>query len=448
MNRLYAVATVVLVSIGTLAMFAAPAQAHNGEQSYIYIQVFEDQLKGRVEYPISQLNDVLDLDIPNGKAAALAALEAERSTILSYTDRHIGFADGSTEWSVTFDGFDVLQSGQGAYALIDFEVERVESMPRQFTVTYDGIFESDPNRDALLIIESDWGAGIFNNESNHLLRYSPDNTSQVVDLDDSSWWKGMSAVVELGAAHIQKGNDHILFVLALVIPSVLVFSKPSGWEPAPTFLGSLWRVMKIVTMFTLAHSITLILGGLEIINLPSRPVEFLIAISIAAAALHNLRPIFFNREWLMAFGFGLFHGLGFAGLLSDLGLDRTNRVQSLLGFNLGIEFGQAIIILLLFPVLFLLRRTRYYMPLFRIGSIALAIIATLWGFERAFDRDLNIDSLISPVVVWPRVAGLMLGFLAIAAGIYWFEKRADRLVPLEPQAEPEAQSQPGKPVAV
>ncbi len=155
--------------------------------------------------------------------------------------------------------------------------------------------------------------------------------------------------------------------------------------------------LKIVSMFTIAHSITFVLAGLEVIPLPpSRVVESLIALSIIAAALHNLHPIFINREWAIAFVFGLFHGMGFASLVSGLDVGKSTQMFSLLGRNVGIEFGQALVVLLLFPALFLLRRTRWYRPLFVVGSIGLALIAFGWMLERVFVVDLKVGRVVEP----------------------------------------------------
>ncbi|MDX2382304.1 MAG: HupE/UreJ family protein [Acidimicrobiia bacterium] len=131
-------------------------------------------------------------------------------------------------------------------------------------------------------------------------------------------------MIEWGAEHIRIGTDHILFAFALVLPSVLVFTRwrdddESDWHPSPRFGSSLWRVLKIVTMFTVAHSITLVLGGLGIIELSPRLVETIIALSVVAAASHNIHPIFVNKERVLASGFGLFHGFGFAGCSQNSG---------------------------------------------------------------------------------------------------------------------------------
>ena len=210
-----------------------------------------------------------------------------------------------------------------------------------------------------------------------------------------------------------------------------MYSLADRWSPVPTFRSGLLRGLKIGTAFTLAHSITLTLGGLEIVTLPSKLVETTIAISIVATAFHNLKPIFANREALIAFIFGIFHGFGFAGLLSDLGVGNGQRVLSLLGFNLGVEIGQAVIILLLFPALFLLRRTRIYVPALRIGSIVLAGVATIWALERIFETTLGIDNVLERFTRTPRVFVLIAIATLLAAGIRQVEAIRGTLAPIE-----------------
>jgi len=445
-SRLVVVALASLFAlIGVIGAGGGTASAHSGEQSYVYLEIFDTAIEGRVEYPISDLNRVLGLDIPLDEDAALDAMEQSADLIIGYSSEHLsmGPADGG-EWTLEFsDEFEILDIGARSYGIVHFEVaERFDPPPRQFRVTYDGIIESDPDRDAFLLIATDFGSGTFNNEADEFLRFSDGDTEQIVDLDDSSFFKGFVAVVDLGVEHIRIGTDHILFVLALVLPSVLVFRtvadgreqaklapKQGEWHPSDRFGSTLWRVLKIVTMFTIAHSITLALGGLGIIELSPRLVESIIAISIAAAAIHNIRPIFVNKEWALAFGFGLFHGFGFAGLLADLGLDQSRRLISLLAFNIGVELGQAAIILMVFPLLFIMRRSRWYLPIMNLGSVLLALVALAWAAERIFDYDLSVSDTIDPVFRWPRSALVIAVGYAVATGIWWFGKQRGDLRP-------------------
>ena len=386
---------VALATLFLLMALPSAAMAHTGEESYVYLDIYDTTMEGRVEFPISDLDEVLGLAIPEDEEAALAAVEAELGLIQAYAQEHLGIGDGTVEWPLAFEGFSYLDVSSGSYVIFDFEVEQTfDSVPRQFTVFYDGIIHEKTEKSALLIIGTDFGSGTFNNEASELLRYTVDNSTHVVDLGDTSFWKGVTGVIGLGVDHIRIGTDHILFVFALVLPSVLVFSRRDGWQPTPSFGSALWRVLKIVTMFTVAHTITLTLGGLGIVELPAAPVETIIALSIALAAIHNISPQFANKEWLIAGAFGLFHGFGFAGLLSDLGLTQNRRVVSLLGFNLGIELGQIVIILLIFPSLYLLRRTRYYLKGMYAASAVLAVIALGWAADRALGIALPVDSLV------------------------------------------------------
>ena len=169
---------------------------------------------------------------------------------------------------------------------------------------------------------------------------------------------------------------------------------------------------------------------------PSRVVESIIAISIAAAALHNIKPIVRNKEWLISFAFGLFHGMGFASLVEDLDVSRGIQLLSLLGRNVGIEIGQALVILLLFPALFMLRRTRFYQPFFVGMSLLMALVSIGWMIERVFEIDLAVSGIIDPIVAWPRVLFYIAGFTAICFAARHNEERNDRLRPVYDQPEP------------
>ncbi len=422
---------VVLAVLFVLLALPSAASAHSGEESYVYLDLYDSTIEGRVEFPIGDLNEVLSLSLPFDEEDAVAAAEQNRRVLEDYVTAHLALGDVTGEWPILFEEFSVLDIGAaGSYLVLDFAVDREFSpVPRRFTATYDGILHAKSERSALLIIGTDWGSGTFNNEASELLRFTPGTTTQQVDLGDTSFWKGVGGVIDLGVEHIRIGTDHILFILALVLPSVLVFSREGGWRAAPSFGSSLWRVLKIVTMFTVAHTVTLTLGGLGIIELPPALVETVIALSIALAALHNIRPLFVNKEWLIAFGFGLFHGFGFAGLLSDLGLTQSRRFVSLLGFNLGIELGQALIILLVFPSLFMLRRTRFYLPAMYAGSGVLAAIAAGWALDRAFGIDLNVDALVDRVVLWPRSLILIVVLTVVSMATLWLERDRGRLLP-------------------
>ena len=145
----------------------------------------------------------------------------------------------------------------------------------------------------------------------------------------------------------------------------------------------------VVTAFTVAHSITLTLAALQIVELPSRLVESAIAASVVLAAANNLYPVVERRRWLVAFSFGLIHGFGFASVLTELGLPQEALVLSLLGFNLGVETGQLAIVAVFLPVAFVLRNTPLYRKgVFVAGSWLTLLVALIWLLERAFNLKL------------------------------------------------------------
>jgi hypothetical protein len=174
--------------------------------------------------------------------------------------------------------------------------------------------------------------------------------------------------------HIAEGTDHLLFLLALLLPAPLIVVG-ARWGGVTGVRGSLPRILKIVTAFTIGHSITLALAAWGLVHVPSQPVEVLIAVSILVSAMHALRPLFPGKEAGIAAFFGLIHGLAFGATLSALGLGRWERVAGILAFNLGIET---------MPVLILMSRTRAY-SVCRVGGALVAGVASVgWIAERLF----------------------------------------------------------------
>lgn len=190
--------------------------------------------------------------------------------------------------------------------------------------------------------------------STHLLR--PDSPS--LSLEDPS--PQVAAYLTLGVEHLIFGIDHVLFVIGLVL-----------------FIPNRWALLKTITAFTLAHSITLALSVLELVRLPQAPVEAVIALSILFLARELTLPeaqrsaLTRGRPWIMALLFGLLHGFGFAGALADIGLPRDQLALALFLFNVGIEIGQIAIIAALLALLWLARRIA--------GDIVLAERAFIYG---------------------------------------------------------------------
>ncbi len=171
----------------------------------------------------------------------------------------------------------------------------------------------------------------------------------------------------LGIHHILSGYDHLLFLLALLLPG-----------------GGLLSLLKIITAFTIAHSVTLSLAVLQVVTLPDRLIEAVIALSIMFVAAENLflDPTV-SRRWVVSFCFGLVHGFGFSSALRELRLPAHGLLLSLFGFNLGVEVGQALVVTACLPLLLLLRRSRWESRAVLGSSLAILLIGLVLFVERA-----------------------------------------------------------------
>ena len=384
--------------------FPSTALAHYPDQSYIYLQIHENSVAGRFEISTRDLNKVFGLDLKPGLTKE--DLAPYVSKIQEYLLQSTLFNAGEgSSYQIRFTEPDILRAKAfGDFVLLKFELEGVKKIPEKINVQYDAFVKDISGHTTLLVIEENKMTGVSNNESMHSLEFSPGKTKQELLTTENFLWRSFWAMIKSGVYHIWIGFDHILFLLALLLPSVLKFRSQgdtpgldlnnTGWKAVDRLKPALLNVVKIVTCFTIAHSITLCLAAFEIISLPPRLIESIIAISIALAAIHNIYPRFSGKEWVIAFVFGLFHGFGFASVLAERGLNGNYLALSVFGFNLGVEIGQLAIIALVFPVLYLLRKTSLYPKIRVFGSILLILFSLYWFIERAFDVDFPVWTII------------------------------------------------------
>jgi hypothetical protein len=208
-------------------------------------------------------------------------------------------------------------------------------------------------------------AQVFRNGQIDNLVFTPD--SQNAALIDAPIGQQISSFIKLGIEHIWTGYDHILFLISLLMLG-----------------GELGYLLKVVTAFSLSHSVTLFLAALNIISVPSRWVEIAIALSIAYIASENLWRKEPQARWQLAFAFGLIHGLGFSSALQELDLPRTNLVTSLASFSVGIELGQFAIVLVVYFALSYLRKFSWDLTIRRLISVGVIVMSAIWFWERAF----------------------------------------------------------------
>jgi hypothetical protein len=277
---------------------------------------------------------------------------------------------------VTFETFppETVTTENGPHTMIPFKTGPAN--PADLQVAFQNFFQFDPQHTV-----------------NVELELGDQSKVGLISLENPSWspvegaFKQFIVFTIEGIWHIWIGIDHILFLIALLLPSVLRLEK-GKWTPVTNFKEAFYNVLKVVTAFTVAHSVTLTLATLDIVTLPSKWVEAVIALSVVLAALNNIVPLVSDRVWAVALGFGFIHGFGFANVLADLDLPTGTLAIALFSFNIGVEIGQLAIVLVFFPIIFLLRSQAFYQPIkLRLGSAVIASIACAWIIDRVFELD-------------------------------------------------------------
>ena len=412
----------ILIQLAFILFILIPISsfAHRPDRSVVYLRVYETAgIEGHFDVGIVDLNNYLGLNL--GLHPKAEDLMIYRDKIQAYILKHSSFSSKYGNHKIVFkDEVDVLWVSSGSFAIFPFELENIDELPDNLEVSYTVFLDENPMHTNGLGMEYNWKAGLINNEKIMALDFSTSKRTKTLDLTDTSIWTGFVAMIKQGMLHIWIGMDHILFLLALILPAVVRRKSTLtvdggvsvdnssyevwGWSPVMKFKPAFIYILKIVTFFTIAHTITLSLASLKIIVLPSWLVESIIAFSIGLAAFHNIRPIFKGRDWVIAFVFGLFHGFGFATVLGELGFKGENLSLSLLGFNIGVEIGQVVIILLIFPFLFFMRKLKLYPKFLVFMSVLLIIISIYWMVERIFEVDFPFDeyilSKLLPLAIW------------------------------------------------
>jgi len=381
-----------LFCVSLLAIFWLPlaAAAHKLDQSYVFFQVNEDKLTGRFEVILEDANKIVPMDTDGDGKITREEFLPKASEVFESLERGLTLKSGGKTLSIVSTGFDTLGAGvvvdRKLFGQLSFDIEGLDTVPEaiemDYVYLYDGV---DPTHTGYAIIEENFRTGISENEQFISLIFGPGKGAQELSLMGQSWFTVLYDFVIHGVWHIWIGYDHILFLVSLLISSVMLL-KAGQWFPRETFGSAFWSVLKIITLFTLAHSVTLSLAALGLVRIPAPLIEFVIAVSIAVMALDNIFPIFHKRAWIILFGFGLIHGFGFANVLAPLGVDPQHTAVTLAAFNIGVEIGQAVIVAILFPILYLIRKQAFYQPVvMKIGSLILIAVALFWAFERAPD---------------------------------------------------------------
>jgi len=375
MMRPHAVAAMLMACC--LALAAPAAFAHKPSDSYLTLKVEGKQVSGQWDIALRDLDMAIGLDADGNGELTWDEVKARHPATAAYAISRLALAvkdGGPCTVRVTEQLID--EHSDGAYAVLRLAATCPADI-QTLDVDYKLLFDIDPQHKGLLRLEY---GGLTSTAI-----FTPDAPRQQLAVAGASRWRQFADYVRHGIWHIWIGFDHILFLLSLLLPAVLVF-QGGAWRGGASFRAAGIDVLKIVTAFTLAHSITLSLAVLGVLAVPSRVVESCIALSVALAALNNIWPLFQRRRAVAAFAFGLIHGFGFASVLLDLGLPAANLLLSLVGFNVGVELGQLTIVAVFLPLAFLARHSAFYRKVVLVGGSAVIFaIAVVWLIERVLD---------------------------------------------------------------
>ena len=382
----------IAVTVPAALLFgASPAAAHPMPHSVVLLDVHETSVAAQLELPVDELRRASGIDLSTVSNAGIPA-----DAVRTYLTAHIRPATVEGQpWTVRIGALALSQSEQtstGPYR--ELVAQAVLTPPaggdvRHFTFGYDVIIHQVVTHVALVSVRQDWVAGRVGDggdDAEQVGTIRIDTRSMKipplrVDLGSGSAWQGFLAMLRLGGNHILTGTDHLLFLLILLLPAPLRASR-GRWRELEGARTALGRIGRTTLAFTIGHSIALALSTLGRLDLPAWPVEAFIAASILIGAVHAIRPLFPGREAAVAGLFGLGHGMAFSFVLAEMQLSTGRLALSLLGFNLGIELVQALLVALALPALLVLARLRIG-PRLRVGgALITAAAATGWLLDR------------------------------------------------------------------
>ena len=386
MRCLLALAACLCVGIG-----GAIVAAHPMPNTVIAVSLDDRALRLDITLPMPDLLLVLPLAVTpevgrltDQQSQVLTAYFSEHLTVTSRGGARQPYAIESFELSEAVD------SDVGRYQELTLHVRTAPTTdfdPRDFTLAYDAVIHQVPTHFALVQVAQDFRFGLLAGEPATdigviAFDFADNRTPpMVINASQGSIWRGFRSLVSLGFRHVGTGLDHLLFLATLLVvaPLRVVAGKWSlfqGWGYAVR------RVLVISAAFTVGHSVALLLGAYDVIPVPRDAVEILVAASILLAAVHAIRPLFAGREWLVAGVFGIVHGLAFSESLIGLNLTPFLKAVSVLGFNIGVEGAQLVVMACAFPVLLISRRPMFHT--LRIAAmVCAAVLAGFWMVERA-----------------------------------------------------------------
>lgn len=363
-----------------LLLLCTAAQAHQSSTAYFTGALGDAGLiEGKWQVRLYDLERVMNIDADGNGTLLWGELLARKTDVSHYLRSHLSITRGGNACSLLIDDlWQVTEHFNEGYLVLTARAQC--AVHGDLSFHYDAFFDQDSDHKMLLSL-SDLGL-TKSDDTLAVSRIFSDRQRQItVNSASTSLFDTAQEFVFQGVIHIWKGLDHVLFLLSLLLTCVLA-REGGRWVGEKSVRHIIVNTTWIVTAFTLAHSLTLTATAFNWINLSSRWVEVGIAASVVAAALNNIYPLILRLGW-MTFGFGLLHGMGFAGVLGELGVPADQKVLTVLSFNLGVELGQLAIVAVVLPLLILMRHKSWYSRYgVFIASVAISLMAIKWVYER------------------------------------------------------------------
>jgi len=353
-----------------LQLLTNPADAHQVSTAYLNLQgTSSDSIQVQYQIRLVDLVPDIELDLDGNHEITWAEVKASRVAINDWLTERVVISQPASQ--CVSDGEPKLQMDEhfsAPYLVVEWSI--ICGLGQPLNLHYQGVFEHHPEHKLIVSYH-------LNDLSNSRI-LTQDKPQLDIQPDGSNHWDTFKEFTVQGVIHILIGWDHILFLLTLLLSAVLV--NPSGKKHSVR--QPWWQVVGLVTAFTLSHSVTLVLTAMDVLSVSSRWVELIIAFTVAIAALNNIKP-FIGKMVAVTFVFGLVHGMGFAGVLGELGLPAEMKWLPVLAFNLGVELGQLLLVLLMFPVLLWINsHSRHAHKVFKTLSVVILLMALVWMVQR------------------------------------------------------------------
>lgn len=351
------------------ALLPLSPEAHQLSTAYFSAELNESGgLNGQLQIRLYDLERSVGLDKDQNAQLTWAETLVQTVPVQQYLQTVMHLSRDAKPCTISFEGTWQIDSHFNENYLV-LPLRAQCSVQGNIGIDYSGFFTEDSEHKLLL--------NIVSASRNYSRVITSDNRNIQLNVGNGNNWATFKEFVYQGIIHIWIGLDHILFLICLLLACVLGLKVSES-----NIRSTIWQVLGIVTAFTLAHSLTLTAVTLHWIQVPSRWVELGIALTVLASALNNIFPLVTRLAWV-TFGFGLLHGMGFAGVLGELGLPGDRQLLTVLAFNVGVELGQAAIILLVLPLLFAIKASNVNLRYCLNGaSCLIALVAIQWIIQR------------------------------------------------------------------